>query len=45
MITCGIVVIGYGVETKFDLRVRQQIRALRHVIIFYLGTASEFTGK
>jgi len=37
--------IGDGLDTKFDVRVRQKERQLRHAIITYIGTASDFTGE
>jgi nuclear pore complex protein Nup205 len=39
-----LVIVGYGSETKFDIRVRQRERLLRKSIIVYVGAASEFTG-
>jgi hypothetical protein len=38
-------ILGHGSDTKFDVNVRQREQLIRKVMVTYLGTASEFTGK
>jgi hypothetical protein len=37
--------VGYGNQTKFDVKIRRKERLLRKSVVSYIGTASEFTGK
>jgi nuclear pore complex protein Nup205 len=37
--------IGFGNQSKFDVKVHRQERLLRKGIVSYIGGASEFTGK
>ncbi|CCM02106.1 uncharacterized protein FIBRA_04183 [Fibroporia radiculosa] len=39
----GVGGLGFGIESKFRVTVRQQDRLLQKAIIAYLGTASDFT--
>jgi hypothetical protein len=37
--------VGYGNQTKFDVKIRRKERLLRKSVVSYIGAASEFTGK
>jgi hypothetical protein len=35
---------GYGSQTKFDVRVKEQADLLRKALVLYIGVSSDFTG-
>ena len=37
--------VGFGTQSKFDVKVQRKERLLRKDIVSYIGGASEFTGK
>ena len=40
-----LIKIGFGTQSKFDVKVQRKERLLRKDIVSYIGGASEFTGK